>query len=115
MAFSQPDLTYDPSIIETSRHELDAFFDEKPSQAFFDGLKKLNSLIQIQQFEEEKKDWLAEWKKRLSPFQTRWPILGCTILVASTARMSNADFHRPRNGVWDWDSRDNTNDGLFYT
>lgn len=73
LAFSQPDLTYDPSIIETSRHELDAFFNEKPSQAFFDGLKEINSLIQVQQFEEENKDWLAEWKKGFHPFKLVGP------------------------------------------
>ncbi len=67
--FSQPDLTYDPRIVNVPNHEMDVFFPEKPSQEFFDGLKNYNSMIQSQIFEEESKDWLAEWKKGFKPFK----------------------------------------------
>lgn len=69
LGFTQPDLTYDPSL--TPRHllELDVFFSEKPAQEFFDGLTELNSMIRAQIVEEETKDWLAEWKKGFVAFK----------------------------------------------
>lgn len=69
LGFTQPDLTYDPSL--TPRHllEMDVFFSEKPSQEFFDGLTELNSMIRAQIVEEETKDWLAEWKKGFVAFK----------------------------------------------
>ncbi len=69
LGFTQPDLTYDPSL--TPRHllEMDVFFSEKPAQEFFDGLTELNSMIRAQIVEEETKDWLAEWKKGFVAFK----------------------------------------------
>ena len=67
--FSQPDLTYDPRIVNVSNHEMDVFFPEKPKDEFFTGLRNYNSMIQSQIFEEESKDWLAEWKKGFKPFK----------------------------------------------
>ncbi len=69
LGFTQPDLTYDPSL--TPRHllQLDVFFDVTPTQEFFDGIKELNSMIQAQMQEEETKDWLAEWKKGFVAFK----------------------------------------------
>lgn len=69
LGFTQPDLTYDPSL--TPRHllEMDVFFSEKPAQEFFDGVVELNSMIRAQIVEEETKDWLAEWKKGFVPFK----------------------------------------------
>lgn len=69
LAFAQPDLTYDPKVLNKHDHELDVFFAEKPVTAFFEGLTTLNQNIKWGIFEEENKDWLAEWKKGFTPFK----------------------------------------------
>lgn len=71
--YVQPDLTYDPRLIPVRSHELDVFFQTKPELAFFDGLRELSAQISWDQFEEENKDWLAEWKKGFKPFQLVGP------------------------------------------
>jgi ribosomal protein L11 methyltransferase len=69
LAFAQPDLTYDPKILHKQDHDLDVFFAEKPATSFFEGLTNLNQNIKWGIFEEENKDWLAEWKKGFKPFK----------------------------------------------
>lgn len=69
LAFAQPDLTYDPKILHKQDHDLDVFFAEKPSTAFFEGLTNLDQGIKWGIFEEENKDWLEEWKKGFKPFK----------------------------------------------
>lgn len=69
LSFAQPDLTYDPKILHKQDHDLDVFFAEKPSTAFFEGLTSLNQNIKWGIFEEENKDWLEEWKKGFKPFK----------------------------------------------
>src|SRR5437868_6767191 len=63
LAYSQPDLTYDPDLIPVKTHELDVFFLEKPQDNFFSGLSSFDKNIQWKLYEEENKDWLEEWKK----------------------------------------------------
>lgn len=69
LKFSQPDLTYDPTIIDKKFHELDVFFPENPSAAFFQGLTVSFPQVQSSVFEEEEKDWLEEWKKGFQAFK----------------------------------------------
>jgi ribosomal protein L11 methyltransferase len=69
LAFSQPDLTYDPRIVRQTSLELDVFFPTTPEKTFFDGLTAQSALIRWTVFEEEQKDWLAEWKKGFKPFK----------------------------------------------
>lgn len=69
LAFAQPDLTYDPQLLHVRSHEMDAFFPERPGNNFFDGLHEYSSGIKWHIFEEENKDWLAEWKKGFKPFK----------------------------------------------
>lgn len=73
LVFQQPNLTYDPTLIPVRTHEMDVFFPVKPEAAFFEGLTHLTSQIQWQIFEEENKDWMAEWKKGFKPFQLVGP------------------------------------------
>ena len=54
--FSQPDLTYDPSLIPRRLLELDVFFEGKPAADFFTDLLKINSQIMILENEEENTD-----------------------------------------------------------
>lgn len=69
LAFSQPDLTYDPQLLPMRRHELDVFFLVTPPQDFFDGLAEISPEIRWATHEEENRDWLEEWKKEFKPFQ----------------------------------------------
>jgi ribosomal protein L11 methyltransferase len=73
LTFAQPDLCYEPDVVPTRSHELDVFFPEKPQDKFFAGLTELNANIRWNLFEEENKDWLAEWKKSFKPFQLVGP------------------------------------------
>ena len=74
LTFSQPDLTYDPSLIPQRFLELDVFFDGKPEQDFFLNLQKINSGVRMLENEEENKDWLEEWKKGFVPFKLVGPV-----------------------------------------
>lgn len=72
--FSQPDLTYDPSLIPRRFLELDVFFEGKPKPEFFSELLKINPLILMLENEEETKDWLEEWKKGFTSFKLVGPV-----------------------------------------
>ena len=74
LTFSQPDLTYDPSLIPQRFLELDVFFDGKPEQDFFLNLQIINSGVRMLENEEENKDWLEEWKKGFVPFKLVGPV-----------------------------------------
>ena len=69
LSFTQPDLTYDPSLIPKRFLDLDVFFAQQPEQKFFDQIRKLNPLIQTEMITEQQKDWLEEWKKGFVPFK----------------------------------------------
>lgn len=68
LAFSQPDLTFDPRILKQRAHEIDIFFPQKPTEDYFQEVKKLDEKISWQVFEEKHQDWLEEWKKGFVPF-----------------------------------------------
>jgi len=69
LSFTQPDLTYDPSLISRQALELDVFFESRPSDDFFKGLKENFSEVRCATSEEESKDWLEEWKKGFVAFK----------------------------------------------
>ncbi|GIL18496.1 MAG: ribosomal protein L11 methyltransferase [Oligoflexia bacterium] len=73
LAYVQPDLTYDPSIVPVKSHDLDIYFLEKPSDEFLKNLETNFPQARFQVFEEENKDWLAEWKKGFEPFKLVGP------------------------------------------
>ncbi|MBS1970054.1 MAG: 50S ribosomal protein L11 methyltransferase [Bdellovibrionales bacterium] len=73
LAYTQPDLTYDPDLVPVKSHDLDVFFLEKPAEDFFKGLSEIDQAIKWGIFEEEDKDWLEEWKKGFKPFQLVGP------------------------------------------
>jgi ribosomal protein L11 methyltransferase len=73
LAFTQPDLTYEPEIVNVRKHDLELYFPEKPKQAFFDQLKEWSAQIRWEVSEETNKDWLAEWKKGFNSFQLIGP------------------------------------------
>lgn len=69
LSFTQPDLTYEPKILNSKTHEIDVYFEVPPTEDFFSGVKDLSSQISWQIFEEPKKDWLEEWKKGFKAFK----------------------------------------------
>jgi ribosomal protein L11 methyltransferase len=73
LSFSQPDLTYDPDILQVRAHDMDVFFEDRPGCKFFDQLIEWMPKIKWEITEEEHKDWLAEWKKGFVPFQIVGP------------------------------------------
>lgn len=79
LSFTQPDLTYDPSLISRRLLELDVFFEQKPSDEFFKELRDKFFDIRCTTNEEQNKDWLEEWKKGFVPFK----LVGKTWVVPS--------------------------------
>lgn len=73
LGFSQPDLTYDPRILERQRHELDVYFESTPPQDLVRELMERFPTISVNSFEEESKDWLSEWKKGFESFKLVGP------------------------------------------
>ena len=73
LAFSQPDLTYEPEIVHKKSHDMDIFFSDPPSSSFFAKLKEWVPSINWEINEEQNKDWLEEWKKGFVPFQLIGP------------------------------------------
>lgn len=79
LSFTQPDLTYDPSLISRRFLELDVFFEKQPETVFFKTLSESFPEIKHSTNEEESKDWLSEWKKGFVPFK----LVGKTWVVPS--------------------------------
>ncbi|MBY0553760.1 50S ribosomal protein L11 methyltransferase [bacterium] len=79
LSFTQPDLTYDPSLISRRLLELDVFFEQKPSDDFFKELREKFFDVRASTNEEQNKDWLEEWKKGFVPFK----LVGKTWVVPS--------------------------------
>lgn len=79
LSFTQPDLTYDPSLVSRRILELDVFFEAKPPEIFFSMLREKFLDIKCITSEEENKDWLSEWKKGFVPFK----LVGKTWVVPS--------------------------------
>jgi len=90
LAYSQPDLTYDPDIIPKRSHDLDVYFEITPPASFFEGLKGLVPTIQWEILKEDQKDWLAEWKKGFVPFQLAGPYWVVPSWIASPVEASYA-------------------------
>ncbi len=68
LQFAQPDLTYEPRVMNQRQKSLDFFFMEAPPRELFVQVKELFPDVQISQFQEENQDWLAEWKKHFKAF-----------------------------------------------
>ncbi len=79
LSFTQPDLTYDPSLVSRRILELDVFFEKKPPELFFSTLREKFLDIKCITSEEESKDWLSEWKKGFVAFK----LVGTTWVVPS--------------------------------
>lgn len=67
--FTQPDLTYEPSLINRRFLELDVFFTARPGDEFYQTISEKFHEIKVTNYEEQSKDWLEEWKKGFVPFK----------------------------------------------
>lgn len=68
LEFTQPDLVFEPRIAKRRSHDIDVYFEQKPSLEFFEQVKNLDRSISWNVFEEVHKDWLEEWKKGFKAF-----------------------------------------------
>jgi ribosomal protein L11 methyltransferase len=68
LVYMQPDLTYDPDIIERKTKDIDVYFAEKPNPEIIQQLQTQFPNAQFEILEEQNKDWLEEWKKGFKPF-----------------------------------------------
>ena len=73
LGFSQPDLTYDPRILERSNHDLDVYFESEPNGDFYKNFREKFPTVSLEAHTEENKDWLAEWKKGFEAFKLVGP------------------------------------------
>lgn len=68
LEFTQPDLTYEPRVAKRRCHDIDVYFMATPPPELFEEIKKIDSSVTWQIFEEQHRDWLEEWKKGFVPF-----------------------------------------------
>lgn len=68
LQYAQPDVVYDPEIIETSTLEADVYFATRPPEEFLLRLAAAFPEVKALAGEEPNKDWLEEWKKGFEPF-----------------------------------------------
>ncbi len=68
LTFSQPEIIYDPTIVETERLDLNAYFEAHPGDEFLKELKSSFPEAEIEVITEEHQDWMENWKKGFEPF-----------------------------------------------
>lgn len=64
---------YQPELIEKKHKTLNGYFEDRPSEDFFLRLGNDFPAVEVEQSEEENKDWLEEWKKGFTAFQLVGP------------------------------------------
>jgi ribosomal protein L11 methyltransferase len=68
LAFSQPELKYEPTLVETATFAADLYFDKEPGEDFFLKLQAEFPRVTVERYIEKNRDWLEEWKKGFEPF-----------------------------------------------
>lgn len=69
LPFIQNNEAYDPVLIEQSEITLNVYFEKKPSDELMTEIKTQYPKARAQVFQEEQKDWMAEWKKFFKSFE----------------------------------------------
>ncbi len=69
LPFIQNNEAYDPVLIEQDEITLNVYFEEKPSDELIYEIKVQYPNARFQVFQEEQKDWMAEWKKFFKSFE----------------------------------------------
>lgn len=68
LKFTQPELKYDPSVLETPVFDSHVFFEAPPSEDFLLKLPSQFVGARVEIREEAHRDWMQEWKKGFKPF-----------------------------------------------
>ncbi|MCM2281820.1 MAG: 50S ribosomal protein L11 methyltransferase, partial [Bdellovibrionaceae bacterium] len=68
LAFSQPEVIFDPTVIEKARFDMNAYFAESPGEDFVRELKSRFPEADISITLEPQQDWMENWKKGFEPF-----------------------------------------------
>lgn len=66
--FKQPEIIFDPTVIETDRFDINAYFEAHPGEEFLLRLKRLFPEAEAVVHTEENQDWMENWKKGFEPF-----------------------------------------------
>lgn len=67
--FLQANLVYEPKVLHTKMLAVDVYFNDRPADEFFSGVKELAPESDYEVAEEKTKDWLEEWKKGFKAFK----------------------------------------------
>lgn len=73
LKYEQPDVVYDPTIVNTPILDLNVYFTEPPSPEFLPNLTKRFREIEASLTAETAQDWMSEWKKNFKAFQFAGP------------------------------------------
>ncbi|MCB0341299.1 MAG: 50S ribosomal protein L11 methyltransferase [Pseudobdellovibrionaceae bacterium] len=69
LSYVQDTDTFAVTTLPTSTHDLEVYFESKPSEDFYFKLQGQYPGVTIETHEEPHKDWLAEWKKGFRSFR----------------------------------------------
>ncbi len=69
LPFIQNNEAYDPVLIEQDEITLNVYFEERPAEDLIYEIKLQFPKARFQVFQEEQKDWMAEWKKFFKSFE----------------------------------------------
>jgi ribosomal protein L11 methyltransferase len=79
LEFHQPDLVYEPEVLDSDNHSLEVYFIEPPREGLQESLMARWPTIEVSRHLEDDKDWLVEWKKGYKAF----PLVGPYWVVPS--------------------------------
>lgn len=68
LAFQQPEVIFDPKVIETDRFDLNVYFATHPGEDFLLQIKSRFPDADVSVVTEANQDWMENWKKGFQPF-----------------------------------------------
>lgn len=68
LTFTQPEIIFGPTVIETDRFDMNAYFTSHPGEDFLQTLMGRFPEAQISVVMEANQDWMENWKKGFEPF-----------------------------------------------
>lgn len=73
LQYQQPDLSFDPRVLEGRLFGMSAYFESAPGEDVAEQLRLISSSIQTRVEQQQEQDWLAEWKKGFTAFALTGP------------------------------------------
>ncbi len=68
LAFTQPEITFDPTVVETGRFDMNVYFASHPGEEFLLQLRSRFPEADVSVAVEANQDWMENWKKGFEPF-----------------------------------------------